>query len=210
MAAQLLITVPTAANEFIPASEAVAGVLGVFPLLWSTFIIIVCSGAVSAEAGVVADSILSKAVTRYHYILAKFGARLAAMLGIYGFVALITTILISQNAENDLTRSGIAWGVVDVGILIVLLTSLSIGFSTIFNRTLVALVVVWVVWYVSSGLLAIFQLEFLSPIDIIDNLAATLRGEYETSNQLKIMAVFGGLSFVTISSAVAYFARKDL
>lgn len=210
MAGQLLITVPTAANEFIPASEAIAGVLGTFPLIWSTFIIIICSGAVSSEAGVVADSILSKAVTRYHYILAKFGARLVAMLGIYALVAFFATLLISQNAENDLTRSGIIWGVLDAGILIVLLTSLSIGFSTIFNRTLVALVVVWVVWYVSSGLLAIFQLDFLSPLDIVDNLAATLRGEYETSNQLKIMLVFGGLSTLVISTAVTYFARKDL
>lgn len=210
MAGHVLLSVPAAADESLLASQAIANVLGIFPLVWSTFIIVICSGAVSSEADMVADSILSKPVTRYHYILAKFSSRLTAILGIYLLVALLSTVLLAQNADDDLTRGGIVWGILDVGILITLLTSLAIGFSTFFNRTLVALVVVWLIWYVSSGILALFQLDFLSPIDIVDNLAATLSGDYKTSTQLKIMGIFGGLSALTIGGAVAYFARKDL
>jgi hypothetical protein len=210
MAGQLLITVPSAANELTPASSAFADTLAAFPIVWSTFIIVICSGAVSSEAGVVADSILSKAVTRYHYILAKFSSRLVAMVSVYALVAVTTAYLLAQNAEDDFSTAGVVWGILSVGMMVTLLTSLSISFSTLFERTLVALVVVWVIWYVAGGLLALFQLEFLSPIDIMENMPATLRGDYETGDQIKIVGVFGLLSVGTVWAAVMYFARKDL
>ncbi|MBN1563528.1 MAG: hypothetical protein JXA10_06810, partial [Anaerolineae bacterium] len=69
MALQAIITVPSSTSDST-AADALAGLLGTFPLIWSLFIIVNTSGAVSAESGVVADSILSKSVTRYEYILA--------------------------------------------------------------------------------------------------------------------------------------------
>jgi ABC-2 type transport system permease protein len=210
MTGQLLITLPTATAEFIPASESLAGLLGTFPIIWSTFIIIVCSGAVASESGVIADSILSKSVTRYEYILAKFSGRLILVLGLYLIVAIPGGLLLASNADNDMTNAGAVWGIVSVGMMLLLLTSLSVGLSTLFNRTLVALMVVWFLWYVSSGLFALIQLDFMSPLHIVDTLSATLRGEYETGDQVRIVGIFGLLSVVTISGAIAYFARKDL
>lgn len=210
MAGQLLITLPTATAEFIPASESLAGLLGTFPIIWSTFIIIVCSGAVASEAGVIADSILSKSVTRYEYILAKFSGRLILVLGLYSIVAIPGGLLLASNADNDMTNAGAIWGTVSVGMMLLLLTSLSVGLSTLFNRTLVALMVVWFLWYVSSGLFALLQLDFLSPLHIVDTLSATLRGDYDTSDQVQIVGIFGLLSAATIGGAIAYFARKDL
>jgi len=78
-----LITILTAPSDGVPASEALANLLATYPLIWSTFAIVVSGGAVSSEAGVVADSILSKAVTRYEYILAKVTSRLITVLGIF-------------------------------------------------------------------------------------------------------------------------------
>jgi hypothetical protein len=206
----MLITIPSAASDLTPASEVLAGSLGTFPLVWSTFIIVICSGAVSSESSVVADSILSKAVTRYHYILAKFLSRLVAMLGVYLVIALPSTYLLSENAVNDLSQPGVRWAILSVGMMLLLLTSLSVAFSTVFNRTLVALVVVWVIWYVSSGVLTLFQLDVLSPLIIIDKMVDTLRGNYDSGEQFQIFVAFGLLSVGTITGAIFHFAHKDL
>lgn len=210
MTGQLLLTVPTARTEFIPASESFAGILGTFPLIWSTLIIIISSGAVASESGVLADSILSKAVTRYQYILAKFSGRILVVAGLYLLISISAGLLLASNAENDMTTGGAVWGVITVGLMLLMLTSLSVGLSTVFNRTLVALMVVWLAWYVSSGVLALLQLDFLSPLHIVDQLSATLRGDYDVSEQLKIAAAFSLLSAASVGMAVTYFARKDV
>lgn len=132
------------------------------------------------------------------------------MLGVYLIIALPSAYLLSQNTVDDLSPSGVRWGILSVGMMLLLLTSLSVALSTVFNRTLVALVVVWVIWYVSSGILTLFQLDVLSPLIIIDNMQDTLQGNYAGSDQLQIVLAFGLLSVVTVTGAILHFAHKDL
>ncbi len=209
MAFQSVLTIAEALNEGTPAI-AIANLLGTFLVIWSTVVIVISSGAVSSEAGVVADSILSKAVTRYEYILAKMSARLVTVLGIYLAVVLPPILIILQNTEEDLSRAGIAWSVVIVGTFLVLLTNLAVTCSTIFNRTLVAMVVVWVIWYMSGFLLSLLGGDYLSPAYIIDNLPLVLAGDYERSDQLRTVVSFSVPSIGAVTVAAVHFARKDL
>ncbi len=182
MAVQSLLTIPSALGEE-PAAEALAGLLATFPLIWSTFAIIVSSGAISSEAGVVADSILSKAVTRYEYVLAKFSARLLTVLGLYLLVVSPPVYIISRNSTEALDRAGTAWGVLLVGMTLVLLVSLTVTLSALFNRTLVAVVVAWFSWYVAGAIFALLGLDYLAPLLLVDRLPAMLRGDYVASEQ---------------------------
>jgi hypothetical protein len=210
MAGQLLVTVPTSAHEGT-AAESLSGLLATFPLIWSTFVIINSSGAVASESGVVADSILSKAVTRYDYILAKMASRLVTVLGLYVAVAATGAYLISRYAiAGHLDRAGVVWGILLVGMMLALLTILAVGFSAIFNRTLVALIVVWVIWYAAGGITALFQVEYLSPLHIVEGLPELLQGDFVWADQWRILIGFALVSGGVALASALHFARKDL
>lgn len=209
MVLQAIVTVPASTGDGT-AADALAGLLGTFPLIWSLFIIVNTSGAVSSESGVVADSILSKAVTRYDYILAKMASRLVLVIGAYLLITLPSAYLIYRYGIGDLSPRGVMWAVLVVGMMLVLLTSLSIALSTLFNRTMVAMVGAWGVWYSAGGITALFKVEFLSPLDIVDTLPATLTGDFVAQDQWRILIGFTIVSAAVMGIAVLHFSRKDL
>ncbi len=209
MTAHLMITVVSAGYEGT-AADALAGLLATFPLIWSIFVIINCAGAVSSETGVMADSVLSKAVTRYDYILAKLASRLLMVIGLYLTIALAGAYLISSYGSGPLPRTGAAWGILSIGMTLVLLTAVSVALSTLFSRTMVAMVVAWVLWYAASGITALFKVSYLSPLQIADRLPLILQGDYDAVHPWRILIGFALLSAAVVGGAVLHFARKDL
>jgi hypothetical protein len=125
-------------------------------------------------------------------------------------VVLPAMFIIRQNTETALSTSGMIWSVLNIGLLLALLTSLSVMFSTVFNRTLVAVVVVWFIWYAAGALLSLVGGESLSPARIIENLPATLGGDYQSADQWRTTISFGLLSIGSMLIAVQYFSHKDL
>lgn len=157
-----------------------------------------------------ADSILSKAVTRYDYILAKMTARLMMVIGLYLVITLPAAYLVSRYGQGSLDAGGTAWGIALIGMTLVLLTTLSVAFSTFFNRTLVALIVVWFLWYSAGGIAALFQVNDLSPLHIVDSLPNLLVGNYVAADQWRSLLGFAAVSAGVITLAVVHFAHKDL
>ena len=209
MVLQAFVTVPASTGDST-AADALAGLLGTFPILWSLFVIVNTSGAVSSEAGIVADSILSKSVTRYEYILAKMAARLALVLGAYLLITLPSAYLVSRYGVGKLSTSGVVWAITITGAMLVLLTSLSVGLSALFNRTMVAMIGAWGAWYAAGAITALFRVEYLSPLDIVDTLPTTLVGDFAAADQWRILFGFALASVAVMSVAVLHFSRKDL
>lgn len=207
---QVLITFPASLEVNQTASQALTEVLTAYPFIWSAFIIFISVGAVSSEAGVVADSILSKSVRRWQYIVARLLTRVLTVLLIFAAVVVPAIFLYANNMTNDLDTAGVMWGMSAMALLLTLTTALSITFSTIFNRTMVALVVMIVFWYFSSGLFAVLELEWLSSAELIIHMPETLQGERDTDILMQIVAAFGGLSLLTMLITISYFGNKDL
>jgi len=204
-----IVSLPVALSER-PGAQALAEVLGTYPLIWSTFAIVLSAGAVSSETGVVADSILSKAVTRYEYIVAKLASRLVTVLGVYLLVAIPSAYLTYRYGTGPLSTSGIVWGVLLIGLNMVLLTSLSVTFSTLFSRTLVAVMGAWFLWYMAGGIFAVLEIEHLSPLHLVENLPAILQGDYAEVDRWQILVMFSLVSAAVTGVAVLHFGRKDL
>lgn len=205
-----LVSLPNALSSQTTSSESLASLLAVYPLVWSTFAIIVSGGAISSEAGLVADSVLSKSVTRYEYVLAKLTSRLVTVLGVYLVVVLPWALILLRQAQGDLVWNGVFWAVLLIGMSLCLLTSLSVALSALFNRTLVAVGVAWFLWYAASGIFAVLEVEYLSPGHIIEKLPATLQGDYGLADQVGVLLGLGLLSGVFVALAVLYFNRKDV
>ncbi|MBI5961173.1 MAG: hypothetical protein HY866_20720 [Chloroflexi bacterium] len=208
--AQILITIPAAASEGT-AAVSLSDLLGTFPLIWAIVVILISAGAVSSEAGVVADSILSKAVTRYEYILAKLTSRLLAVIALYLASAITSAYLLSRYAvTSDLDTPGVVYSISLIGMLLVLLTSLAVAFSTFFDRSSVAIVITWILWIAAGAICALFKLENLSPVHILERLPDALSGDYSARAQWEALIGFTFASSVVIGAAIAHYVRKDL
>jgi len=85
-----------------------------------------------------------------------------------------------------------------------------VAFSALFNRTLAAIVVSWMLWYVASNVFALLGARYLAPLQIIDGLPDMLQGDYVVAEHLRAVVGLGGLSCVFVLVAVFYFGRKDL
>src|SRR5437764_4472291 len=57
-----------------------------------TLVIVLTAGAICAERGTMADSVLSRGISRYQYFLGKWHSRLVVVLGTFFVIALLALI----------------------------------------------------------------------------------------------------------------------
>ncbi len=159
----------------VPASNIIATNLGGFLLIWSTLIIVISAGSVSLEADIISDSILSRACTRTQFIVAKLLGRSVVILGIYLVAASIVAYAAYRYAAADVTPATMAVAISVVGLALLLLVSLGVLFSVVFNNTIVSVVALLLLWYVASPIFVFAGAEYLSPASLVRNLPAVLK-----------------------------------
>ena len=193
------------------ASETVASYIA----LWlapisGIFVAILAAAAVSGEVPVIADSILSRSVTRMEYMSAKIVARLGVTLGIYFAVMLPFTYVVVRYATPDTSAGGIVVGLLMVASLLVFLAALGITLSALVHNVLMA-VVLLLLGIVSSGFVLQFVgLTWMSATAVIHELPATFRGETPVWDEVRVLSIFLALTAAAISSSLWLFRRKDL
>jgi len=90
-----------------------------------TLIIIMTVGSISSERGTMADSVLSRGISRYQYFLGKWHARLAAILGTFFVMSALWLVASFFLLHQELKLSGALVALVTVaGLLMVILCAL--------------------------------------------------------------------------------------
>ncbi len=164
-----------ASGHAVPASNVLAMTLDAFLLVWSIVIIVLGAGSVSLESDVISDSILSRPCTRTQFISAKFASRVLVVVSIYLVCSLIAGFSAWRYGANDMTPETIAVGVGTVGLAVVLLLSLGIMLSVIFNNTVMAVAAMLLLWYVASPVFGFLGADYLSPTSLVTNLPRMLK-----------------------------------
>jgi ABC-type transport system involved in multi-copper enzyme maturation permease subunit len=164
-----------APGSAVPASTVLATTLDAFLLVWSIVIIVLGAGSVSLESDVISDSILSRPCTRTQFISAKFASRVLVVVSIYLVCSLVAGFAAWRYGANDMTPETIAVGVGTVGLAVVLLLSLGIMFSVIFNNTVMAVASMLLLWYVASPVFSFLGADYLSPTSLVSNLPRMLK-----------------------------------
>jgi hypothetical protein len=159
----------------VPASDVFATTLDAFLLVWSIVIIVLGAGSVSLEADVISDSILSRPCTRTQFISAKFASRVLVVATIYLVCSLIAGFAAWRYGANDMTPGTIAVGVGTVGLAVLLLLSLGIMLSVIFNNTVMAVASTLLLWYVASPVFGFLGADYLSPTSLVRHLPRMLK-----------------------------------
>ncbi len=171
---------------------------------------ILASGAISGEATIISDSILSRSVTRTEYVAAKIISRLGFTLAVYLIVVIPFSYLVIRYAASDTSVGGVIIGLMMVGAMLMFLAALGIAMSVAMSSVLPAVLVVLLSVTLSGAVLQFLGLTWMSTTAVIDQLPETFRGNTQAWEQMRVLLVFSGLSLVALSSSVLIFRNKDL
>jgi ABC-2 type transport system permease protein len=175
--------------------------------------VIICvltAGSITSERGTMADSVLSRGISRHQYFLGKWHARLTTVLGT--FLVLGALILISSwfLLHEDLSWHGCLVALATVMALLGAVISCGVTVSAIANSTVLGIAVLWSILCAAGFLLRFLPLRHPSPDRVLQRLPYILQGDYD----LNILAEFAGwsvlVSCLTALIGLAYFSRRDV
>jgi ABC-2 type transport system permease protein len=193
-----------------PASSVVSELLRWTVLGSVTLIVVLTASSISAERGTMADSVLSRGISRYQYFLGKMHARLVSILATYfvmGFLVLTSGLFL---LHEDLDYLGCLFALLTVGALLAAVISLGVTVSAIVNSTAVGVAALWVVIYGGGFALSLMPLSIPSPERALHNLPFILQGKYNATALLQLMGWSGLCSFGVSLIGMVYFARRDV
>jgi ABC-2 type transport system permease protein len=193
-----------------PAANFVGDLLRWTVMGSATLIVVLTAGAISSERGSLADSILSRGISRYQYFLGKWHARLTIVLFTY-FVLCAAALACSCFVLHEkLSPTGSAFAVITVAAMLAVVVSCSVAVSAMVNSTLVGIAVLWMIMY--GGGLALSHLPegFPSINRTLQALPWILRGNFTPGTLWPIIIWCGVFSMVAALWGMLCFARRDV
>lgn len=209
--APALFLVAVAANENELASETLAAyIAAVLVPISGLAVAVLASAAVSGEASIVADGILSRSVTRTEYISAKIASRLGFTTVVYALVMVPFSYLVIRYAAPDTSISGVVIGLTMVALLLIFLGAVGITFSTLFSNVLLSVLLLLLLAVVSGVVLQFLGLTWMSTTAVVNNLPETFRGVTPVWEIVRVLFVFAALTAAAIVASFWIFRQRDL
>ncbi|MBA4063418.1 MAG: ABC transporter permease [Isosphaera sp.] len=177
-------------------------------------VVVLAVSAVGAERGSAADAVLSRGISRHQYFLAKWHARLAAV--VLTFAALAAGVLASgyflfkTDAETDLTLGGAAAAVAAVAAVLAVIVSWGVTVGALANGTVLGITVFWLVLYGAGFLLSLLPEPWPSPGRELARLTFVLRGQFRDGFLPNLVAGSAGLCAAAAAVGLVGFSRRDV
>jgi ABC-2 type transport system permease protein len=176
-----------------------------------TLIIALTAGTICAERGTMADSVLSRGISRYQYFLGKWHARLSLVLSTY----LVKGMLVLTGAyymlhSDAMTIHGSLVAMLVVASLLVFVITFGVTVSALSTNTLVSIAVVWMTLYGGGFLLSQLPGVFPSPERAMQSLPNVLKGQYDWNVLGRLILTSLGLSGFTALVGMYCFSRRDI
>ena len=175
-----------------------------------TLIVVLTGGSISGERGTMADSVLSRGISRYQYFLGKWHARLAAVVGTFAALGFVTLAGSFVFLHEDLKWDGSLVALVTVTALLVPVVTCGVAFSAIFSSTVLGIAVSWVVLYGTGFALAHVAATHVTPDRFLQSLPYVLQGYYDLAGLGRLMGWSLLASCGMALVGLAYFARRDV
>jgi ABC-2 type transport system permease protein len=182
-------------------------------VMWGsvTLIIVLTAGTICSERGTMADSVLSRGISRYQYFLGKWTARLVLVLGTFFLMALVAlcgSILLLHSETLSLTGSMVA--LATVAALLVMVTTCGVAVSAMSNNTVVSIAIVWMILYSAGFILSLLPANYPSPDRALLALPNVLKGQYDGLMVSRLIAGALALSLVVALAGMIQFSRRDV
>ncbi len=190
-------------------SRIIALGLSDFMYIWNMLVIGMTASAVASEAGEFADSIMSKSVKRYDYILAKFSSRICYVMIMYLSITAVLVGVSLKMLKNDYEIYGLVTSILFVALALIMLTSIGVTLSTVMPSTVISIIVLLILWYSMTFFFPLLDLGFLSPSDLANHLPDLIKGIW-TGEEWKTAVSFAAVAAATTGLSTLYFSEKDL
>jgi ABC-2 type transport system permease protein len=193
-----------------PASRLVSDLLR-WTLLGSvSLVVVLCAGSISSERGTMADSVLSRGISRHQYFLGKWHSRLATVLATFLAMSAVVLLASAFLLHEDLSPIGCLLALLTVSALLAAIISCGVAVSAMCNSTLLGVALLWVLLYGGGFALSILPAKYPSPDRLLSSLPFILRGYYDARALGELMAWAGGLSVLMAVVGAVHFARRDI
>jgi ABC-type transport system involved in multi-copper enzyme maturation permease subunit len=192
------------------AAEFMGELLQFALVVGTTLTIILTAGAISGERGTMADSVLSRGISRYQYFLGKWHARLVTVLGSFLAMGIVVLVASCFLVEMDLSIVGCIVGLLILMGVLSIVASAGVTISSLCNSTVLGIAILFMVLYGIALTLAILGYGQLNPLKLWKLMPTLLEGKYDLDAQA---ALFGWCMAASVGSALVglvYFARRDV
>jgi ABC-type transport system involved in multi-copper enzyme maturation permease subunit len=175
-----------------------------------TLIIVLTAGSISSERGTMADSVLSRGISRFQYFVGKWHARVVTVLGTFfvlGGSALASSHFLLHEA---LSLTGSVAALVMVGALLGVVSTCGVTVSALTNSTVVGIAALWVAVYGSGLVLSCLTRGTPSPTWLLQILPNVLHGEFNWYTVGRLAGWSALASAVAAVVGMGYFSRRDV
>lgn len=176
----------------------------------AAIVCVLTAGSISAERGTMADSVLSRGISRYQYFLGKWHSRLATVLGTFLVLGLGMLASALFLLPEELSWDGSLVALLTVAALLAAVITCGVTVSAIANSTVLGIAVLWAILCGGHFLLTFLPARYPSPERTLQRLPHILQGQYDFNS----LAQFVGWSLiaccVTALVGMAYFSRRDV
>jgi ABC-type transport system involved in multi-copper enzyme maturation permease subunit len=175
-----------------------------------TLIIVLTAGSISSERGTLADSVLSRGISRYQYFLGKWHARLVTVL--LTFFVLAAAALVSSHflLHEDLSLMGSVAALLMVGALLAVVSTCGVTVSAITNSTVVGIAALWLAVYGAGLVLSLLTKSTPSPTWLMQVLPNVLHGQFNWQTVGRLTGWSALASGVAAVIGMGYFSRRDV
>ena len=192
------------------ASEQSSVLIRTVGLLTLAFVSLAAVSAVSGERGTVADSILSRGISRRQYFVAKWHARTLVLLGVFAVLSAAVLTAYHYLLEPDLTLAGCVAGVGMAAAALAAVVAWGVAVGAVANGTVVGVTLYWLALFGALFLVSFLPEPFPSTTHGIGFLRSTLRGHFDADRVWQVIAAGALLALVGAGVGLAGFSKKDV
>jgi ABC-2 type transport system permease protein len=194
-----------------PAPEMISDLMNWVAFGSVTLVIVLTAGAICSERGTMADSVLSRGISRYQYFLGKWHARLAVVLGTFFLIALLALIgALFMLHSDSLDFMGCAIALATVAALLVMVITCGVSVSALSSNTVVSIAIVWMALYSAGFALSLLPESYPSPDRALQALPRVLKGFYDWQMVSRLISGALALSLLVALAGMIWFSRRDV
>lgn len=205
------------AGEYQPASVQTDDLLRALAVGSLSLISLLAVSSISSERGTIADSILSRGISRHQYFLAKWHARLIVILGTFvstaavvlAAYALLFTESVQGSGANLTFRGGVA-GIALLAAVLAVVVSWGVAIGALSSGTVIGITLFWIAIF--GGLAAASRLpaDYPNLTWMTDGLRNVLRGGTGGTDVVEFVLAAAVLAAAGAAVGLVGFARRDV
>jgi hypothetical protein len=192
------------------ASELISDLLRWTVLGSVTLIILLTGASISSERGTMADSVLSRGISRYQYFLGKWHARLVAVLGTYLVLATVALLSAFLLLHEDLSLVGSLVALAAVAAILATVVTCGVTVSALSHSSVLGIAVLWIGLYGIGFALSLLPNSYPAPDRVLASLPAIVRGFYDLTALGRLVGLLAAACGVVALVGLVAFSRRDV